>query len=217
MVCWSAPAARPDSVASNSAVMISLRATTSLSLSIQRGSSLATMISCHVVMWDWHLSAGSSRSSSPHAFRRGIRTLFSGGSASNWDPRDKGPQWLPSSHGSRGWDAGGGDNCEDPSRLFCSRSADRGDLPRAWRIAQGGPQGHPFRKIIRSEATEFRYERERQPLPKMGPWSAELDRLLATNGSKAARERLTLIRLFEELRGLGYAGGYDAVRCYARR
>jgi hypothetical protein len=25
------------------------------------------------------------------------------------------------------------------------------------------------RKVIRSEATEFRYERETQPLPKMGP------------------------------------------------
>src|ERR1700755_1169823 len=73
------------------------------------------------------------------------------------------------------------------------------------------------RKVIRSEATEFRYERETQPLPKMGPWSAELDQLLAANESKAARERLTLIRLFEELRGLGYAGGYDAVRRYARR
>ena len=73
------------------------------------------------------------------------------------------------------------------------------------------------RKVIRSEATEFRYERETQPLPKMGPWSAELDRLLAANESKAARERLTLIRLFEELRCLGYAGGYDAVRRYARR
>jgi DNA replication protein DnaC/transposase-like protein len=73
------------------------------------------------------------------------------------------------------------------------------------------------RKIIRSQATEFRYERETQPLPKMGPWSSELDRLLAANESKAARERLTLIRLFEELRGLGYAGGYDAVRRYARR
>ena len=31
-----------------------------------------------------------------------------------------------------------------------------------------------------------------------------------------ARERLTLIRLFEELRALGYDGGYDAVRRYAR-
>src|SRR5229473_2106591 len=73
------------------------------------------------------------------------------------------------------------------------------------------------RKVIRSEATEFRYERETQPLPKIGPWSAELDRLLAANESKAARERLTLIRLFEELRAQGYAGGYDAVRRYARR
>jgi transposase len=73
------------------------------------------------------------------------------------------------------------------------------------------------RKVIRSQATEFRYERETQPQPKMGPWSAELDRLLVANESKAARERLTLIRLFEELRSLGYAGGYDAVRRYARR
>jgi transposase len=73
------------------------------------------------------------------------------------------------------------------------------------------------RKVIRSAATEFRYERGTQPLPKMGPWSAELDRLLAANEGKAARERLTLIRLFEELRGLGYGGGYDAVRRYARR
>ena len=37
------------------------------------------------------------------------------------------------------------------------------------------------------------------------------------NAAKPARERLTLIRLFEELRGRGYDGGYDAVRRYARR
>ena len=36
------------------------------------------------------------------------------------------------------------------------------------------------------------------------------------NDGKPARERLTLIRVFEELRGLGYEGGYDAVRRYAR-
>ena len=73
------------------------------------------------------------------------------------------------------------------------------------------------RKVIRSEATEFRYEREAQPLPKIGPWSDKLDQLLVANEGKASRERLTLIRLFEELRGRGYDGGYDAVRRYARR
>jgi hypothetical protein len=31
--------------------------------------------------------------------------------------------------------------------------------------------------VIRSEATEFRYERGRQPLPKIGPWRAEIDAL----------------------------------------
>src|ERR1700687_4061508 len=73
------------------------------------------------------------------------------------------------------------------------------------------------RKVIRSEATEFRYEREAQPLPKVGPWIDQIDELLLSNEGKAARERLTLIRLFEELRGRGYDGGYDAVRRYARR
>src|SRR5664280_1377591 len=47
------------------------------------------------------------------------------------------------------------------------------------------------RKVIRSEATEFRYEREAQPLPKIGPWSDKLDQLLLANEGKASRERLT--------------------------
>ena len=72
------------------------------------------------------------------------------------------------------------------------------------------------RKVIRSEATEFRYERGRQPLPRIGPWRDQLDGLLLANEQKPARERLTLIRVFEELRGLGYEGGYDAMRRYAR-
>ena len=61
------------------------------------------------------------------------------------------------------------------------------------------------RKVIRSAATEFRYEREAQPLPKIGPWSDKLDQLLLANEGKASRERLTLIRLFEDLRGCGYS------------
>ena len=39
---------------------------------------------------------------------------------------------------------------------------------------------------------------------------------MLANEDKAARERLTLIRIFEELRGLGYGGSYDAVRRYAK-
>jgi len=72
------------------------------------------------------------------------------------------------------------------------------------------------RKVLRSEASEFRYVRETQPLPKIGPWRDALDALLVSNESKAARERLTLIRVFETLRGSGYDGGYDAVRRYAK-
>ena len=72
------------------------------------------------------------------------------------------------------------------------------------------------RKVLRSGATEFTYQREIQPLPKLGRWKAELDRLLAANEAKPARERLTLIRVFEALRALGYAGGYDAAQTIPR-
>ena len=72
------------------------------------------------------------------------------------------------------------------------------------------------RKILRSDETDFSYERERQPMPRIGPWQAQLEQLLTSNEGKPPRERLTLIRIFEELRALGYEGGYDAVRRYAR-
>ena len=72
------------------------------------------------------------------------------------------------------------------------------------------------RKVLRSGATSFEYEREVQPLPKIGPWKGDLERILRANAAKPSRERLTLMRVFEELRGLGYQGGYDAVRRYAR-
>ena len=71
------------------------------------------------------------------------------------------------------------------------------------------------RKVIRSGATEFSYKRTVQPRPKLGAWLGELNRLLAVNAARASRERLTVMQVFEELRGLGYDGGYDAVRRYA--
>ncbi len=71
------------------------------------------------------------------------------------------------------------------------------------------------RKVVRSGATEFSYERSTQPRPKIGPWRSDLDEMLARNARQPKGERLTLVRIYEELRGRGYDGGYDAVRRYA--
>src|SRR5690606_3267256 len=56
-----------------------------------------------------------------------------------------------------------------------------------------------------------------QPRPRLGGFTEELEALLTANEAKPARERLTLVRIFEDLRGQGYEGSYDAVRRYAKR
>ncbi len=71
------------------------------------------------------------------------------------------------------------------------------------------------RKVIRSGATEFSYDRSTQPRPKIDPWRSQLDDMLADNTRHPRRERLTLVRVYEELRNQGYDGSYDAVRRYA--
>ena len=72
------------------------------------------------------------------------------------------------------------------------------------------------RKVLRSGAISFEYTRAVQPRPKLGAWHGDLDRMLSDNEARS-RDRLTLIRIFEELRGLGYEGSYDAVRRYAKK
>ena len=72
------------------------------------------------------------------------------------------------------------------------------------------------RKVLRSGETEFRYERKHQPYPRMGAWREELDRVLSANAAKPLRERLTLIRIFEDLRDLGYEGSYSSVWRHAQ-
>ena len=70
-------------------------------------------------------------------------------------------------------------------------------------------------RVVRSGDTEFSYDRSVQPRPKIDPWRAQLDSLLEDNAGKPKRERLTLVRIYEELRNLGHDGSYDAVRRYA--
>jgi hypothetical protein len=47
------------------------------------------------------------------------------------------------------------------------------------------------RKVIRSGATAFEYERTVQPFPMVGPFKATLDELLATTRAALSRRRPT--------------------------
>ena len=71
------------------------------------------------------------------------------------------------------------------------------------------------RKVIRTGATEFRYERSRQPMPRLGVWRERLEASLEANAQKPPRDRLTLVRIFEDMQGLGFDGSYAALRRYA--
>ncbi len=85
-------------------------------------------------------------------------------------------------------------------------------------IARGrGLSRNTVRRIVRGDETAPSYDRSAQPLPQLGGFTAQLDELLKANAAKPRRERLTYIRMFEELRSAGYGGGYDSVRRYARR
>lgn len=98
-------------------------------------------------------------------------------------------------------DVGFGDDCKDTSAVAGPGEVEQGELKISRKVV---------RKVLRSEETEFRYQRKHQPYPRMGAWRETLDRLLSANAAKPQRERLTLIRIFEELRGLGYDGSYSS-------
>jgi transposase len=72
------------------------------------------------------------------------------------------------------------------------------------------------RKVIRSKATEFRYERGVQRAPKLGEWVEVLTEILEKEARLPRRERRSTQRLFEELRGRGYDGAHDSVHRFAK-
>ena len=72
------------------------------------------------------------------------------------------------------------------------------------------------RKVVRGQATAFRYERDVQPAPKLGKWLEVLTEILKREAALPKRERRSTQRLFEELRGLGYDGAHDSVHRFAQ-
>ena len=79
-----------------------------------------------------------------------------------------------------------------------------------------GISRNTVRRVLRSGATSFSYERGTQPRPKLDGWAERLEELLSANEKLNRRERLDLIRIFEALQVEGFQGSYDAVRRYAR-
>jgi transposase len=73
------------------------------------------------------------------------------------------------------------------------------------------------RKAIRGGSTEFCYERQVQPQPRLGAYVARLEAMLEANGKRSGRERLTAQRLYELLRAEGYEGAYDSVQRHVRK
>lgn len=72
------------------------------------------------------------------------------------------------------------------------------------------------RKAVRGSSTEFCYERQVQPQPRLGAFVARLNAMLEANSKRPARARLTARRLFELLRAEGYEGAYDSVQRHVR-
>lgn len=73
-----------------------------------------------------------------------------------------------------------------------------------------------IRKIIRTDVTEFTYERKVQPRPKLEPFKEQLAKYLTEDSSKPAKHRRSAQLLFEELQREGFGGGYDSVRRYVQ-
>jgi transposase len=72
------------------------------------------------------------------------------------------------------------------------------------------------RRVVRSQQTAFTYERGVQPVPKLGEWVEALSDILEAEAKLARRERRSTQRLYEELRGRGYAGAHDSVHRFVR-
>ena len=72
------------------------------------------------------------------------------------------------------------------------------------------------RKVVRGQATVFRYDRGVQPAPKLGAWLAVLMEILTTETKLPRRERRSTQWLFEELRGRGYDGAHDSMHRFVK-
>ena len=96
-------------------------------------------------------------------------------------------------------------------RAYFERHRPIKEIVRTLRVSRA-----TVRKVIRGQATEFKYERSVQPAPRLGEWVEVLSGILEQEATLPRRERRSTQRLFEELRGRGYDGAHDSVHRFVR-
>lgn len=80
-----------------------------------------------------------------------------------------------------------------------------------------GISRNSVRKILRAgDATDARYERASQHFPKLGAFIPKLEEMLVKNETRSRKERFRLRRIYDDLVCLGFDGGYDSVRRFAK-
>jgi len=80
-----------------------------------------------------------------------------------------------------------------------------------------GVSRNTVRKILRGGATEHRYKRNAQPMPRLGNYVTRVEELLEHDWTRPKKRRLTGRRLFELLQAEGYGGGYDSIQRFASK
>ena len=105
----------------------------------------------------------------------------------------------------------GGDVIGQIRRAYFEQRRPIKEIVRAFSVSRA-----TVRKVVRSQATEFKYERTVQPAPKLGEWVAILNEILEKEAKLPRRERRSTQRIFEELRARGYQGAHDSVHRFVR-
>jgi transposase len=83
-------------------------------------------------------------------------------------------------------------------------------------IARGLKLSRPTVRKHCNSVSEPVYRRERQPVPRLGAFSALLEDWLRTERLLPKAQRRTARRLFEGLQAEGYRGAYDSVQRFVR-
>ena len=81
------------------------------------------------------------------------------------------------------------------------------EIARTFNLAR-----NTVRDIILSGKTDQKYQRSKQPRPKLGLFADRLSELLDEDSIKPVKHRRSAQILFEQLQREGYEGGYDTLR-----